>query len=114
MSDYLPFFSSVEKCKIDDSEESEDSCSSCGSPPTHYGRCESECESAGPKPYSAHDVFRQLRSLNLTGTQLASWDDIDRLACFPALHCLRINGCPLFEVGIYHTPSVYRIQECFQ
>lgn len=92
----------IEKCKIDDSEESEDSCSSCGTPPMQYGRCESECESAGPKPYSSHDVFRHLRSLNLTNTQLASWDDIDRLACFPALHCLRINGCPLFEEYTEH------------
>ncbi|KAJ1522603.1 hypothetical protein ONE63_001783 [Megalurothrips usitatus] len=93
----------VLKCKADDSEESEDSCSSCGSPPIQqYGRCESECESAGPKPYSAHDAFRHLRSLNVTGTQIASWDDIDRLACFPALHCLRINACPLFEEYTEH------------
>lgn len=93
----------MEKCKSEESEESEDSCSSCGSPPTHqYGRCESECESAGPKPYSAHDVFRQLRSLNLTGTHIASWDEIDRVACFPALHCLRINACPLFEEYTEH------------
>ncbi|XP_067012028.1 tubulin-specific chaperone cofactor E-like protein [Anabrus simplex] len=60
------------------------------------GRSESECESS-PRVESPHNRFRHLRFLNLNGTLLASWDDVDRLSRFPALNCLRIQNCPLFE-----------------
>lgn len=62
-----------------------------------YSRSESESEGS-PRRNSPHDAFRQLQFLNLKGTLLDSWEDIERLARFPALHCLRIQGCPLFEV----------------
>ncbi|CAB0032363.1 unnamed protein product [Trichogramma brassicae] len=56
-----------------------------------------ECESDGSKLKSSHDPFRNLRFLNVNGTLLANWDDIERIARFPALKSLRIQGCPLFE-----------------
>lgn len=62
-----------------------------------YSRCESECESSGTKVHSSHDPFRMLEFLNLNGTLLSTWDDVERLARFPALKSLRIQGCPLFE-----------------
>ncbi|XP_049944263.1 tubulin-specific chaperone cofactor E-like protein isoform X1 [Schistocerca serialis cubense] len=61
---------------------------------------ESECESCGSKVgvgEQPHTFFRQLRFLNLTGTHLRSWRDIDRVSRFPQLQSLRISGCPLFE-----------------
>ncbi|XP_012284979.1 tubulin-specific chaperone cofactor E-like protein [Orussus abietinus] len=60
-------------------------------------RTESECESCRPKVRSSHDPFRMLRFLNVNGTLLSTWDDVERLARFPALKSLRIQGCPLFE-----------------
>lgn len=48
---------------------------------------------------SAHSSFRHLKFLNLNNTLLSTWDDIDSLARFPALQCLRVLGCPLFEVS---------------
>lgn len=65
---------------------------------SNYKRTESECE-ANEKKISSHHFFRHLRFLNLNYTLLESWDDVDRLGKFPALHCLRIQGCPLFEVS---------------
>ena len=64
----------------------------------NYCRTDTECESAGAKTRSSHDPFRNLRFLNVNGTLLASWDDIERIASFPGLKSLRIQGCPLFEV----------------
>lgn len=55
-----------------------------------YIRSESECES-GNSVESPHDSFRKLKVLNLNSTLLATWDDIDRLSKFPALHCLRVQ-----------------------
>ena len=66
---------------------------------SNYKRSESECESS-EKKFSSHHFFRHLRFLNLNYTLLESWDDIDRLGKFPALHCLRLQGCPLFEVSL--------------
>ncbi|XP_046489330.1 tubulin-specific chaperone cofactor E-like protein isoform X1 [Neodiprion pinetum] len=62
-----------------------------------YNRTESECESSSTKVRSPHDPFRMLRFLNVNGTLLSTWDDVERLARFPALKSLRIQGCPLFE-----------------
>ncbi|KAG8279294.1 hypothetical protein J6590_004103 [Homalodisca vitripennis] len=74
-----------------------DPSSPCSSPErVLYSRSESECEGS-PRRNSPHDAFRQLCVLNLNGTLLGSWEDIERLGRFPALHCLRIQGCPLFE-----------------
>ena len=64
-----------------------------------YNRTESECESSGNKRGSSHDPFRMLRFLNVNGTLLSTWDDVERLARFPALKSLRMQGCPLFEVS---------------
>lgn len=64
-----------------------------------YDRSESESESNGTTIRSPHDPFRKLRFLNLNGTLLSTWDEVERLARFPALKSLRIQGCPLFEVS---------------
>ncbi|XP_012339274.1 tubulin-specific chaperone cofactor E-like protein [Apis florea] len=63
----------------------------------NYDRSESESESSGTTIRSSHDPFRKLRFLNVNGTLLSTWDDVERLARFPALKSLRIQGCPLFE-----------------
>lgn len=65
-----------------DGEENEDS--------RRYERTESECES-GNRADSPHDGFRKLKFLNLNSTLLCTWDDIERLSRFPALHCLRVQ-----------------------
>lgn len=62
-----------------------------------YSRSESECEGHCRNVDSPHHWFRNLKFLNLNNTLLSSWDDIDRLACFPSLEHLRIHGLPLFE-----------------
>lgn len=40
---------------------------------------------------SPHESFRNLKVLNLNATQLSSWDDIEELAKFPMLECMRIQ-----------------------
>lgn len=50
------------------------------------------------KQTSTHDPFKMLRFLNVNGTLLSTWDDVEKLARFPALKSLRMQGCPLFEV----------------
>lgn len=64
----------------------------------NYDRSESESESNGTIE-SPHAPFAMLRFLNLNGTLLSTWDEVERLARFPALKSLRIQGCPLFEVS---------------
>lgn len=66
------------------------------SPDRAFARSESECESAGATT-SPHHTFRSLSFLNLNNTLLSSWEDIDRLGCFPNLNHLRCHGLPLFE-----------------
>lgn len=44
--------------------------------------------------------FRKLRFLNLNNTELSTWDEIDRLAKFPALTSLRVQ-VRLFHVNIH-------------
>lgn len=56
----------------------------------NYERSESECESGNAKE-SPHDSFRFLKFLNLNSTRLSTWDDIERLSKFPALHCVRVQ-----------------------
>lgn len=63
----------------------------------NYCRTDLECESSNTKIKSSHDPFRTLRFLNVNGTLLSTWDDIEKIARFPALKSLRIQGCPLFE-----------------
>lgn len=41
--------------------------------------------------------FRNLALLNLSSTQIDTWDDIDRLARFPALRNLRVQNWPLWD-----------------
>ena len=79
----------------------------------NYKRTESECE-ALQKNISAHHWFRHLKILNMNYTLLNSWDDVDRLGKFPQLNCLRIQGCPLFEVKIFlffYFPLFFIIQK---
>lgn len=66
----------------------------------NYDRSESKPESNGTAIKSPHDPFRMLRFLNVNGTLLSAWDEVERLARFPALKSLRIQGCPLFEVRV--------------
>ncbi|KAL0829315.1 hypothetical protein ABMA28_004113 [Loxostege sticticalis] len=47
----------------------------------------------------SHDAFSRLRFLNLNNTDLSTWDEVDRLAKFPALKSLRAQGWPLWERG---------------
>lgn len=42
-------------------------------------------------------MHRYLALLNLSNTQINTWDDIDRLAKFPALRNLRVQNWPLWE-----------------
>lgn len=56
-----------------------------------YERSESECESGTRNKESPHDGFRMLKFLNLNSTRLSTWDDIEKLAKFPALHCVRVQ-----------------------
>lgn len=71
----------------------------------NYDRTESNSESNGTSIKSPHDPFRMLRFLNVNGTLLSTWDEVERLARFPALKSLRIQGCPLFEVsGFFRSP----------
>jgi len=65
----------------------------------NYDRSESKSESNRTTIESPHDPFRMLRFLNVNGTLLSTWDEVERLARFPALKSLRIQGCPLFEVS---------------
>lgn len=74
----------------------------------NYDRSESESESSGMTIKSPHDPFRMLRFLNVNGTLLSTWDDVERLARFPALKSLRIQGCPLFEVRAVFPLEDYR------
>lgn len=42
-------------------------------------------------------AFSNLALLNLSNTKINTWDDIDRLAKFPALRNLRVQNWPLWE-----------------
>ncbi|CAF4831065.1 tubulin-specific chaperone cofactor E-like protein [Pieris napi] len=57
--------------------------------------CDKCDDSNGNK--KSHDGFPRLRFLNLNNTGLATWDEVDRLAKFPALRSLRVQGWPLWE-----------------
>lgn len=46
---------------------------------------------------SSHDHFKSLTLLNLSNARINSWDDIDRLAKFPALKNIRVQCWPLWE-----------------
>lgn len=54
-----------------------------------------------------HSSFRMLQFLNINGTLLSTWSDVEKLAKFPALKSLRMQNCPLFEVSI--TGKFYQI-----
>ncbi|XP_049875399.1 tubulin-specific chaperone cofactor E-like protein isoform X2 [Pectinophora gossypiella] len=57
--------------------------------------CEKCGDSNGNK--KSHDAFPRLRFLNLNNTGLGTWDEVDRLALFPSLKSLRVQGWPLWE-----------------
>ncbi|XP_063828624.1 tubulin-specific chaperone cofactor E-like protein [Ostrinia nubilalis] len=59
--------------------------------------CDKCSDSNGNK--KSHDAFSRLRFLNLNNTDLSTWDEVDRLAKFPALKSLRAQGWPLWERG---------------
>lgn len=74
----------------------------CASNNRNYERSESESESGNvTNKESPHNSFRKLKVLNLNGTSLSTWDDIERLSKFPTLHCVRIQGCPLWDSNEY-------------
>ncbi|KAJ8922719.1 hypothetical protein NQ315_007754 [Exocentrus adspersus] len=66
----------------------------------NYERSESGPESSDKKD-SPHDAFRCLKVLNLNSTRISTWGDIERLSKFPALECVRVQGCPLWETNEY-------------
>ena len=91
-TEYLVMYDIIQYLPIDRSPSAADT--------SPEGRTESECEcNSSPGIDSPHSCFRRLRFLNLNSTLLATWDDVERLSRFPALHCLRLQGCPLFEVS---------------
>lgn len=45
----------------------------------------------------SHENFKNLALLNLSNAKIDSWDDIDRLARFPALKNLRVQCWPLWD-----------------
>lgn len=45
--------------------------------------------------------FPNLKILNLDGTKLSAWEEIEQLAAFPQLKSLRIQGCLLWETSGY-------------
>ena len=47
-----------------------------------------------------HSSFQMLKFLNVNGTLLSTWSDVEKLAKFPTLKSLRMQNCPLFEVSI--------------
>ncbi|GBP37923.1 Tubulin-specific chaperone cofactor E-like protein [Eumeta japonica] len=51
------------------------------------------CEKCGHDNgnWKSHEAFPYLRFLNLNNTGLATWDEVDRLARFPALRSLRVQ-----------------------
>ncbi|ENN82755.1 hypothetical protein YQE_00877, partial [Dendroctonus ponderosae] len=59
-------------------------------PNKNYERSESSPESSS-RSESPHDTFRSLKIINLNSTHLSSWDEIERLARFPALQCVRLQ-----------------------
>nr|CAI5820020.1 unnamed protein product [Callosobruchus analis] len=67
----------------------------------NYERSESGCESGTDLAHSSHDAFRKLKVINLNATQLSTWSDVEKLAKFPALECVRLQGCPLWESNEY-------------
>lgn len=46
---------------------------------------------------NSHEHFKTLTLLNLSNAKINNWDDIDRLAKFPALKNLRVQCWPLWE-----------------
>lgn len=48
-------------------------------------------------PSNSHEHFKTLTLLNLSNAKINSWDDIDRLAKFPALKNLRVQCWPLWD-----------------
>ncbi|KAF7282023.1 tubulin folding cofactor E like protein mlt [Rhynchophorus ferrugineus] len=71
----------------------EDSCKECSNK-----NCETSDTESKLAPY---DAFKSLKILNLNSTNLSTWDDIERLSKFPALQCVRVQGCPLWESNEY-------------
>lgn len=66
-----------------------------------FNRSESNCE-ADYKAESPHDSFRQLKFLNINSTNIATWDDIERLAKFPVLQCLRVQVILIIMLSSLH------------
>ncbi|KAJ8968763.1 hypothetical protein NQ317_012720 [Molorchus minor] len=83
-----------ESLEIDQEREEGGACN------RNYERTESQPESSNGRS-SPHDCFRQLKVINLNSTQLAKWNDIERLSKFPVLECVRVQGCPLWESNEY-------------
>ncbi|XP_044748673.1 tubulin-specific chaperone cofactor E-like protein [Coccinella septempunctata] len=58
--------------------------------------CDKKCRSM-----NSQEAFKKLEILNLNSTDLSGWDDVETLAKFPALNCVRVQGCPLWESNEY-------------
>lgn len=69
-------------------------------PNENYQTDNNRPDSQNEKEYP-YDPFKNLKVLNLNSTMISSWDDIEQLAKFPTLQCLRLQGCPLWESNEY-------------
>lgn len=63
-----------------------------------YNKMEHERNFSSVKDKASHDSFTMLKFLNVNGTLLSTWNDVEKLAKFPVLKSLRMQNCPLFEV----------------
>lgn len=66
-------------------------------PPGNSEEKQSSSTSAQFAKTESHEHFKNLTLLNLSNAKIDSWDDIDRLARFPALKNLRVQCWPLWD-----------------
>lgn len=58
---------------------------------------EDQSSSTSTQSAKSHEHFKSLTLLNLSNAKIDSWDDIDRIAQFPALKNLRVQCWPLWD-----------------
>jgi len=66
-------------------------------PGSSSSECSDNASSSSESEDPPHQYFQNLTFLNLSNTDINTWDDIDRLAKFPSLRNLRVQNWPLWE-----------------
>ncbi|CAG9861078.1 unnamed protein product [Phyllotreta striolata] len=66
----------------------------------NYERTESQCTACTDK-CSPHGGFQNLKIINMNSTNISTWNDVEKLAKFPKLECVRIQACPIWESNEY-------------